>query len=169
MHRKLDLKNLEADKIALLGLFVLALLIAHIIVSVKSAIVFSEPIELAHTGLSISIPSGHGWQSKKQWQYQHNTYTLSSNFTSGSDRPTPWAYCQYLLAAEAISPQRWFEQKAAEIDGTVVEVHQEQINALTIDWIHIEKPESLLDDFLGTIELPNRRRVNIEGSHRMTS
>ena len=169
MRRKFDLKNLEADKIALLGLFVLALLIAYFIVSVKSAVVFSEPIELAHTGLSISVPIGNGWQSEKKWQYQHNGYTLSSSFTAGSDRPTAWVYCRYMLAAEAISPQKWFELKAAEIDGTIVKVNQERINALMIDWVHIEKPELLFDTFLGAVELPDNRRLNIEVSHQMTS
>ena len=169
MNRKINLKKLEADKIALLGLFIFALLIAHFIVSVKSAIIFSEPIELAHTGLSVSVPLGNGWRSEKQWQYQQNKYILSSNFSAGSDNPTALVYYKYLLADEAIAPQRWFEQKAAEIDGTIVEINQEQIDALTIDWVHIEKPEVPFDGFFGTIELPNNRRLNIEVRHRMTS
>lgn len=168
MNRKFELKNLEADKIALLGMFVLALLIAHIIVSVKSTLVFSEPIELDHAGLSVSMPIGNGWQSEKQWRYQKNTYMLSSNFAVSSDKPTALAYCQYLLAPEATSAQVWFEQKAAGVNGTITEINQEQTNVLTIDWAHIEKPEKLISIFLGTTELPHNRRLNIE-VHQFTS
>lgn len=169
MDRKFNLRNLEADKIVLLGLFVLSLLIAHLIVSVKTAIVLSEPIELAHTGLSVSIPVGKGWRSEKLWQYHQNVYTLSSNFIIGGDRPTALGYCLYTLTAETAAPQKWFEQKAAEIDGKIIETNQERINALTIDWAHIEKPELLRDTFLGMIELPNNRRLSIEVTHQITS
>ena len=168
MNRNFGLKKFEADKVALLGLFMLSLLIAHMIVSVKSAIVFSEPIELIHTGLSISIPVGNGWKSKKKWEYQANTFTLSSNFTLNTNGPTASAYCQYLIDTETIPHKLWFEQKAAEINGTIVETGQDQADTLTIDWAHIEGPELLLNSFLGAIELPYNRRLNIE-VHQITS
>ncbi len=162
MNRNYELRKFEADKIALLGLFILALLVAYIIVSVKSTLVFSEPIELSHTGLYVSMPVGNGWQSEKQWRYQKNTYTLSSSFAVSSDKPTAWAYCQYLLAPETLPPKMWYEQRAAEVNGTIIEINQEQKDALIIDWAHIERPEFFLTIFLGVIELPNNRRLNIE-------
>lgn len=167
MNINFDLKKFEADKIALLGLFAVSLLIAHIVVSVKAALIFSEPIELPHTGLAISVPVGNGWKSEKKWEYQANSFTLSSNFTANTDRPTAWAYCQYILDAENISPQSWFEQKAAEVNGSILEKGQQQAGALTVDWIHLKKPELLLNSFLGTIELPYNRRLNIE-VHQIT-
>jgi hypothetical protein len=168
MNINFDLKKFEADKIALLGLFALSLIIAHIIVSVKTTLIFSEPVELSHTGLAISVPVGNGWKSEKKWAYQANSFTLNSNFTANTDRPTAWAYCQYILDAENISPQSWFEQKAAEVNGSILEKGQQQAGALTVDWAHLKKPELLLNSFLGTIELPYNRRLNIE-VHQITS
>ncbi len=162
MNVDYESRKFESDKIALLGLFVLALVAAYIIVSVKSTLVFSEPIELAHTGLYVSMPVGNGWQSEEQWRYQKNTYTLSSSFAVGSDKPTSWAYCQYLLAPEALPAKTWYEQKAADVNGTIVEISREQKNTLTIDWAHIDRPEFFLTTFLGIVELPNNRRLNIE-------
>lgn len=162
MNGDFRLKKFETDKIALLGLFVLALLAAYILVSVKSALIFSEPVELAHLGLSASMPLGNGWHTDKQWRYSKNTYTLSSNFAVSSDKPIAIAYCQYLLAPEDIPPKIWYEQVAVEVEGAVIEMNQEQVNGLTVDWAHIERPDVFLSIFAGTAKLPNDRRVNIE-------
>jgi len=88
--------------------------------------------------------------------------TLSSSFTLGSGRPTAWAHCQYLLAARRTTPQMWFMQQASELDGAIVETGQMQIDTLTIDWAHIERPELLLTVFLGTAKLPSNRQLDIE-------
>ena len=161
MNIKFDLKKFEPDKIVLLGLFALSLFIAHIIVSAKTALIFTGPIELNHAGLAISMPVGNGWKSEKKWEYGANTFTLNSNFLVNTNRPTAWAYCQYILDAEALTPQKWFEQKAAEVNGTILETGRDQVDTLMVDWAHIEKPELLLNSFLGTIELPYNRRLNI--------
>jgi hypothetical protein len=162
MNRNYESRKFEADKIALLGLFVLALLVAFIVVSVKSTLVFSEPIELFHTGISVSMPVGNGWQSDERWQYQKNSYILSSSFVVSSDKPTARAYCRYQIAPETLPAEIWYEQKAAEVSGKIMEVNREQKGALNIDWVRIERPEFLLTIFLGAIELPNNRRLNIE-------
>jgi len=163
-----DMKNIYGtkrqwgDKIALLGLFIAALLTARLIVAFKSALALSEPITLPHTGLSVSIPIGNGWQSEKQWRYRENTFILSSIFTAGSGRPTAWANCQYLLTTETRTPKTWFEQKASEVEGTIIKTDQKQMDTLTIDYTHIQKPEVFLDMFLGVTKLPNNRQLNIE-------
>jgi hypothetical protein len=153
---------LQGDKIALLALFVFALLTARLIVALKSTLVLSEPIMLAHTGLSASIPTGNGWQSKEQWKYRENTFTLSSSFIPGPGRPTAQTYCQYLLASEATSPQMRFEQMASEVEGAIVKTDQIQTDTLTIEWAHIQRPEIFLNILSGTAKLPNDRQLNIE-------
>jgi hypothetical protein len=150
------------DKIALLGIFVVALLTARLVVGLKSALVLSEPIELTHTGLSLSMPAGNGWQSETQWKYQENAFTLSSEFALGSGRPTARAHCRYLLAARRTTPQKWFAEKASQIDGAIVTTGQTRTDTLTIDWAHIQKTEVLLSAFLGTAELPGNRQLDIE-------
>ena len=64
------IKKHEYDKIALLGIFALSLLVAYLIVSFRSRLLFSDPIRLSQTGLSVSIPSGQSWQSEEQWNYR---------------------------------------------------------------------------------------------------
>lgn len=150
------------DKIALLGFFILSLLVAHLIVVFKSRISFSDPIRLSQTGLSVSMPVGQAWQNDRQWQYQENMFSLSSLFPRGSDRPTTWANCRYLLSAETTTPQMRFDQRASEIDAVIVETNQTQTDTLTIDWARIEKPELHFSMFFGTARLPDNRQLDIE-------
>jgi len=125
------------DKIALFGLFIVALLTARLVVVFKSGLVFTKPIPLSRSGLSVSMPSGYGWQSEKKWKYQENLFTISSLFPLGSDRPTTWANCRYLLSADGI----------------------------TIDWARIYRPEFLFTVFYGTARLPDNRQLEIEVRH----
>jgi hypothetical protein len=164
MDKNYDIKKIGGDKIALLGLFVVALLIARLIVASKSALILSEPIILAQAGLSVSMPSGNGWKSEKQWNYHKNasSFSLSSNFSPGSGKPTAWAHCRYLLAAETTTPQIRFEQMASEVDGAIIKTDWMQIDTLTIDWALIEKPQTPLSFIFGTAKLPNNHQLDIE-------
>jgi len=152
------------DKIALLGLFILSLLTAHLIVNFKSRISFSDPIRLFKTGLSVSIPAGQAWQSDRQWQYQENMFSLSSLFPSGAERPTTWANCRYLLSAETTTPQMRFEIRASEIEAVIAETNQTHTDTLTIDWARIEKNDVHFTMFFGTARLPDNRQLDIEVS-----
>lgn len=152
----------EYDKIALLGLFALSLLVAYLIVAFRSRLLFSDPIPLSQTGLSVSMPSGHGWQSEEQWNYQENMFLVSSLFPRGSGRSTAWASCRYLLSAEAATPQMRFEQRASAIDAVVVKTNQIETDALTIDWARIDIPELNFRMFFGTSRLPDNRQLDIE-------
>lgn len=160
-------KKYGADKIALLGLFIVALLIARFIIASKSAIVLSEPIKLHHTGLSVSIPAGNGWQSEKQWKYYKNAFALSSFFDSGSGSMTALARCRYLLAATGAAVDTVFKEKTSAIGGAIANTGQIQIDIpgsalVIIDWVHVKKPKALFDTFLGITQLPNSRRLDIE-------
>jgi hypothetical protein len=157
-----EIKKIEYDKIALLGLFITALLVARLVVVFKSRISLSDPVRLSQTGLSVSMPVGQSWQSDRQWQYQENMFSLSSLFPLGSDRPTIWASCRYLLSAEPATPQMRFEQRASEIDAVVAQTNQTQTDTLTIDWARIDKPELQFNMFFGTARLPDNRQLDIE-------
>ena len=150
--------------IALLGLFILSLLTARFIVVFKSRILFSDPIRLLKTGLSVSIPVGQAWQSDTEWQYQENMFSLTSLFPRGSDRPTTWANCRYLLSAETMTPQMRFEQRASGIEAVITETNRTQTDTLTIDWARIDKPEVHFSMFFGTASLPDNRQLDIEVS-----
>jgi hypothetical protein len=162
MDKTYDIRKIGGDKIALLGLFIVALLIAHLIVVRKSALVLSEPIKLPHTDLSVSMPAGNGWESEKQWKYRENAFSLISTFTRGTNKPTAWVQCRYLLAAEQNPPQMRFKQQASEVDGEIVKTDQTKTDALTFDWALIEKPQTVLGFIFGTANLPDNRQLDIE-------
>lgn len=160
MDETYETRKYSADKIALLGLLILALLVARFIVASKSAIILSEPIELSYTGLSVSIPAGNGWRSEKRWKYRKNAFTLSSFFASRSS-PTALVHCRYLLAATETDLQIRFEQRASTIGGEIAETGQTLTDTLTIDWARITR-NSKPGMFFGTAQLPNNRQFDIE-------
>jgi hypothetical protein len=90
-------KKFAGDKMALLALFVLALLTARLVVGLKSAVSLSEPIELPCEELSVSMPSGNGWHSEEQWEFRENTFAVRSLFTLRSGKPSAQAHCRYPL------------------------------------------------------------------------
>lgn len=162
MENTYQIKKYSTDKIVLLGLFVFALLIARFITASRSSIMLTEPIELNYTGLSVSMPIGNGWQSKKQWKYQQNSFTLTSDFVPASGSVKGQANCRYLLAAGQTSPEIRFDEKASLVEGVIAKTGQIQTDPLIIHWAHITKPETLYSLFFGTARLPDDRRLDIE-------
>jgi len=159
-----EAKILKADKIALLGIFILALLIARFVVGLRSTIVLSEPIELPHTGLAISVPAGNGWQSKRLWVYEEDGFNLDSYFVLNQDMSTAQASCRYRFFDDGFSPEELFKQRSMKLYGSIVNKGKMKADPLVIDWAHIQIPEKLLNVLLGTAKLPNNRRLDIEVS-----
>ena len=89
---------------------------------------------------------------------------MSSLFPRGSERPTAWVNCLYLLSAETTTPQMRFEQRASAIDAVVSETNQTKTDTLTIDWARIDIPELHFSMFFGTSRLPDNRQLDIEVS-----
>jgi hypothetical protein len=160
-------KIVTSDKIAFLGLFIVALVIAYLIVASKAAITLSEPIGLKYSGLSVSVPIGNGWQSEKQWKFRKNGFTLSSVFVPARGGPTAFISCRYLLAAATTSVDTLFKQKAATIGGTITNTDQINTDNLAIDWAHIRNQKTLFQLFFGTAQLPNSRQLDIH-VHQLT-
>jgi hypothetical protein len=159
MNDNYESRKFGADKLAFLGMFILSLLIAQLIVSANSLLVFSEPIELAHSGLSVSIPIGKGWQSDEKWRYDGKVFTLSSNFMVERGLPAAAVTCSYLRTSQPVDPKKWFEQQTEIPNAANIETGQIQKGNLTIQWAHIEKPFTI---FFGTASLPDNRVVTIE-------
>jgi len=161
MDRTYKIRKLGVDKIALLGLFAVSLLIAHMIVVSRSAILLSEPIPLKLSGLSVSMPDGNGWKSNKQWESYENGFYLGSIFTLGTNS-TAKARCVYNLSAETFDPQILFTQKADEVKGEIKKIEQIKTDTLIINWTHIENPKNSRIVIFGTARLPNNHRLDIE-------
>lgn len=155
-------KKLGGDKIALLGLFAVALLTARFLVVSRSAILLSEPIQLSQAGLAVSMPMGNGWQCEKQWTYSGDIFTLNSFFIVDPRKTTAWARCQFRRTALQIAPQRRFEHQAFEFGGEVVETGQMSAGSVIIDWARIDHPEIPVSIILGSSQLPGGRQLDIE-------
>jgi len=151
-----------ADKIALFGLLVLSLLIAQFLTASRSAVVFSEPIELSYSGLSVSMPSGNGWRTEEQWGYGENAFILSGVFLAVPPRPAATVQCRYLLAALESGTDVRFQQKADAVDGKIVETGQLRADTLTVHWAHIKEQSAQHTIFFATAQLPNGRQLEIE-------
>jgi hypothetical protein len=153
-------KRYSADQVALLGFFALALLIARFIVASKSEIILSGPITLGFSGLSISLPSGNGWQSTKQWSRNKNVFILSSLFDVGSGVGAQ-VDCRYFLAEANTSPTAKLEHMASEVQGQIAEEGQIQTDSTTIHWAHITWPKTTASMFFGTTPLTKNRQFDI--------
>jgi len=166
MNQTYETKKTGADKIALLGLFALALLLAHLMVASRSAVKLSEPMQLEHTGLSVSMPTGSGWQSEKRFSHKDNCLTVSSLLTSGHGEIITLASCRYSLAPVELAGENWLRQEALQTKADIVnqgEIHSPQpAGELTFHWEHLRKQQGLHDCFLAAAELPNGRRLDIE-------
>lgn len=162
MDRTDKIRKIGGDKIALLGLFIVSLLIARVIVISRSAILLSEPIKLSRSGLSISMPEGNGWKSEKQWRHFENGSYLRSRFTLGTKQHTAEARCTYILTTKTTDPQRLFEQKAIDIKGDIIKVDQITKDTLTFNWVQIENPKTSRIIIFGTAKLLQNQRLDIE-------
>lgn len=154
--------KVAADKIAFLGLFVIALLIAHLIISSKSAVLMSEPIVLKHTNLSVTVPAGNGWQREKAWRPRKNSYLLSSVFAPGPGGPAALVLCKYQIDLSPTTPNSLFEQKAFAIGGEVAATGQIGTDELMIEWAHLKNVKNQMEMLFGTAQLPYQRQLNIE-------
>jgi hypothetical protein len=162
MDKTYNIKKIGGDKIALLGLFMVSLLIARMIVVSKSAILLSEPIKLTDTGLSVSMPQGNGWKGEKKWRFEENGFSLRSIFALGSRNPSAEAHCRYVKATETTDLQGLLEYKAFEVKGEIVKVGQIYNDTLTFDWALIVNPRISLIFIFGTTKLSHNRRLDIE-------
>lgn len=160
MNENIDLKKYGADKIAFLAMFLIAIILAQVIVSINSVLDFSEPIELAHTGLSLSIPIGKNWYSTQQWIYEDNVFFLNANLVSGSSGRDAGVTCKYFFNSQKnITPQTSLELQIDDANNVVLETKLIEKDNLKIHWVRIDKPVTF---FWAAAELPNNRAITIE-------
>jgi|GEM_PF-981805 len=163
---KLDhMKKMGADKIALLGLFALGLILARIIISQRVKVALTGPIKLPHTNLFVSLPTGSGWQSEKQWSRIENGFHLSSFFARGNRLVTS-VECAYLLAEPETEPERLFEQRASRNKAAIAKTgrirSRQPADALVFDWARMTDRRKRLDVFLAVCRLPDGRQLSIK-------
>lgn len=162
MSENYNIRKLGGDKIALLALFAISLLTAHFVVGLKSKIVFSAPIPLPRTGLSVSVPTGNGWQSQKGWASDGSSFILSSSFSPGPGDETAGVICRYRPAAAMDTPRMRFEQKARKYKGLIVEIDQMVTDSLIFDRARVKRDKTPLTVLLAMAILPGDWLLDIE-------
>ena len=162
MSEAYNIRKLGGDKIALLGLFAVSLITARLVVGLRSTLILSEPIQLQLAGLSISVPTGNGWQRQEGWATDGSSFILSSRFSSAPGHETAGVICMYRSARGMATPTTRFEQRARKYNGLIVEVKQTMTNSLIFEWARIKGEEARVTVFLATTPLPGNRLLDIE-------
>ena len=162
MNGTYDIKNGVRAKVAFLGLFVAALVLARLMVAIRTAVVLSEPIRLSHAGFSVAMPNGNGWRSSRRWEYKQSAFVLSGTFALSNSRPTASARCTCVFPAELVDLRDRFEQKRREIGGEIAGEGQIETDVATVEWVHIQEAAPRFHTIFGSAELPYNRRIDIE-------
>jgi hypothetical protein len=154
-----------AEEIALAALLVISLLVARLVVELRSVIRLTSPIELSRTGVSVSMPQGNGWRCDGKWTYSDAGFTINSIFAVRAGAVLSYARCHYILASQRLTVQERFNEDAAKMDGEVVETGRMDVGRagaqqLVVDWAKISGDE--LEMVSGVCELVGGRRLEIE-------
>jgi hypothetical protein len=161
MNETYDKKMAVRAKAAFLGLFVLALAAARLVVAMRFAVSLSDPIELAYSGLSVSMPEGNGWRSSKSWDYSRGEITLLGTFAPGVLKATALVKCSYIFPAEIVDVEKRFERRRLAVDGKIVEEGQIESKSAVVDWVRMNQADGY-NYIFGSAELPDYRRIEIE-------
>ncbi len=107
------IKKYSLEEVALLVMFAFGLLVAGLIVALRGRIDMSEPLELPHSGLAVSLPAGHGWERSAGWSYDPaNEFNLSARLRVGTDIDAI-VHCRYFLASPEIDPEQVLTSRIA--------------------------------------------------------
>ncbi len=167
MFENFDKEKYGADKIALLALLILAMFIAHLVTRSRSAIILSSPIILPPAGLKVAMPHGNGWQTQNQWTYKQQAFKLTSYFAPSIASPTAEASCRYIMTATDADAEQLIRQKAAEFGLVIKNTTQTSAGSNLLNFAHLEAPQSPAEIFVGFINLPNNRLVEIQVYSRL--
>jgi hypothetical protein len=164
-----------AEKIALPAIFIISLLAAWLVVQLRSVIRLSGPVELNRSGLSVSVPSGNGWECEGKWRYDNDGFTLISVLGAGDGtNPTTrlrtgdsvwlgvrrsYARCRYLLTTGKETLQERLSRLHGETEA--IETGRTAAGGLVVDWARI-KSGTGPEIYIGVCGLPAGRQLEIE-------
>jgi hypothetical protein len=153
--------NHIARTIALPALLVISLLVAKLVMhskTNKTNLRLSAPINLNRSGLSVSMPSGNGWQCEEKWSFENRSFNVSSIFASGLNERS-YAQCRYLLASGEETPK---ERLGRDYSGIkLIVTGQLTEDNLTVNWASTNT-NSGVEIILGVCELSDGRQLEIE-------
>ncbi|MEE9365588.1 MAG: hypothetical protein V3W44_02780 [Dehalococcoidales bacterium] len=154
------IKKYSLEEVALLVMFAFGLLVAGLIVALRGRIDMSEPLELPHSGLAVSLPVGHGWKPPAGWSYDTaNEFNLSTHLRVGNELAAI-VHCRYFLASPEIDPEQVLTGRISAERLQVVRSGQ-IIDDVDVRWAQAGGPGRMADTFLGIAALPHGRILEI--------
>ncbi len=150
-------KNRGLEKLALLSILVISIAIAALIVMLKTRTTLTSPITLKHVNLSASVPTNNGWQSKKQWVFIDDGFTLRSVYRMTSQKTSALAQCRYRMPKIRKPVELQMKQKAFSLKDKITQQGQIVSNSLNFDWTMIGN-----HTFYAVSNLPNNRLIEVE-------
>ncbi len=154
------IKKYSLEEVALLVMFAIGLLVAGLIVALRGRIDMSEPLELPHSGLAVSLPVGRGWKPPAGWLYDTgNEFSLSTHLRVGNERAAI-VHCRYFLASPEVDPEQVLTGRISAANLQVVRSGQ-IIDDVDVRWAQAGEPGRMADTFLGVAALPHGRILEI--------
>jgi len=155
-------KRYSLVEVALLVIFMLGLLTAHLIVKIRARVSLSELISLPGSGLSASMPEGPGWERTAGWQYEEseNSMTLVGQFRQPG-RGTMAIRWRYILSTPAGSERELLERQALEI-GAVIQSVDTMGQECPMVYARMVLPSAARDEvYLGIMRLDHDRSLEL--------
>lgn len=120
------IKRYSLVEVALLLLFSVGLLVAHLIVKDRSKVTLADPIALSGSGLSVSMPTGSMWNCMGDWQYENseNRMILLGEYAQSS-RSKMGVHWLYALSTPDGSERELLERYAHEKGAQVKHLNVE--------------------------------------------
>ena len=157
------IKRDSLREVALLVVFASGLLIAGIIVLNRSGIEMSEAISLPHSGLSVALPTGRGWERSNSWDFEAGyTFGLSSQLQVGSELAAR-VQCRYMIASENIDAREMLDKDIAKAGLRVARSGQIS-NDIMLEWAQLDKPGIIGHLYLGIAQLGSGRILVINAN-----
>lgn len=162
MGARIDIRRYSAAEMVLLGIFALGLIWAWSLVRYRNKIRLSEPIELKLGGVSVSLPTGGGWQHWEKWQYneKEDVNALSGHLLVGT-RIGAIVQWRYMAISDSLKPEDRLSVRVGTDEVEIVEAGQIQSD-VAMDWVQARLRGRLEDVFLGTARVGQGAIVELE-------
>jgi len=162
MGVRFDIRSYSAAEIVLLGIFALGLLVASSVVSFRNKIRLSEPIVLPLAGVSVSLPTGGGWQHWEKWKFNEgeDVNALSGHLLVGS-KVGAIVQWRFMGVSDRLMPEDRLSIRAGTDEVEIVEAGQIQSD-VAMDWIQARLRGRSEEIFLGTARVGHGAIVELE-------
>ena len=157
------IKRYSLIEIVLLAVLALGLLTASLIVKRRAAVLLSDPLPLAGSGLSVRMPINPGWEYTSAWQYEESEGSMALiGQYRGPGRGTIEAQWRYVLSTPPGSEQELLNQHAADTGVIMSNIEAVgQAHPMTYARMLSKTAETTKAFYLGVMRLDYNRSLEL--------